>query len=456
MTNKPLNINVDYKAILEAIPGLHLILLPDPLFTIIAVGDTYLFATMTKRDEIIGRGLFEVFPDNPDDPAATGTNNLRKSLNIVLSEKIPHTMAVQKYDIQRPESDGGGFEERYWSPLNTPVLDKENQILYIIHRVEDVTELVKSQQKDLEQIKLAEKASYVEKRMMNFMEVLLKFTLMDFSVRANVGDKGDELDAIAVGLNTMSEELEAEIKRRREYEKQLEIKTEQLEISNKDLEYFAYIASHDLQEPLRMISSFLQLLEKKLKDKLDPEAKEYIDFAVDGAKRMKNMINDLLSYSRLISKKAEFEKLNDHQIVDDVLIDLSENIKEKEAKIKCLFLPEIIADKIKITRIFQNLICNALKFERKGFPPEVIIDCKENPEEYVFSIADNGIGIKKEYTEKIFLLFQRLNRNNNIPGTGIGLAECKKIVELHGGKIWVESQVDKGSTFYFTIKKNKS
>jgi len=446
---------IDYKALFEAVPGLYLVLLPDaPVYTIAAVSDSYLRATMTQREEITGRELFDVFPDNPDDPSATGTSNLKSSLEKVLNGKTPHSMAIQKYDIQRPETDGGGFEERYWSPLNTPVLNNKKEITYIIHQVEDVTELVRHQQKDIEQKKVSEKASYVEKRMMNFMEVLLKFTLMDFSIRAEVGDKGDELDAIAVGLNTMGEELDAEIKRRRNYERQLEIKSKQLEISNKDLEYFAYIASHDLQEPLRMISSFLQLLEKKLKDKLDTETKEYIDFAVDGSKRMKNMIEDLLSYSRLISKKSQFEKINTKEILKDVLTDLSEKIKETEAKINSNHLPEIIADKIKITRIFQNLISNSLKFSKKGIPPEITIDCKETPEEYLFSVTDNGIGIKKEYSEKIFLLFQRLNRNNNIPGTGIGLAECKKIVELHEGKIWVESELDKGSVFYFTINKN--
>ncbi len=353
-------------------------------------------------------------------------------------EKITH------YETVRKRKDGRKIDV---SLTLSPINDNGQKVTGIAMILRDISEK-KRIEKDL-----AEKANYMEKRMMDFMEVLLKFTLMDFSAKATIGDKGDELDAIALGLNTLSEELEAEIKRRKNYEKQLEIKSKQLEISNKDLEYFAYIASHDLQEPLRMISSFLQLLEKKLKNKLDPEAKEYIDFAVDGSKRMKNMINDLLSYSRLISKKTQFEKININQIFKEVVLDLSEKIKETEAKVNSSSLPEIIADKVKINRIFQNLISNSLKFLRKGVPPEITVDCKENAEEYLFSIKDNGIGIKKEYCEKIFLLFQRLNRNNNFPGTGIGLAECKKIVELHGGKIWVESEIDKGSAFYFTINK---
>jgi signal transduction histidine kinase len=445
---------VDYKAFFEAVPGLYLILLPNaPHYTIVAVSNSYLQATMTKRDEITGRGLFEVFPDNPDDPSATGTSNLKSSLEKVLGGKIAHTMAIQKYDIQRPEASGGGFEERYWSPLNTPVLNDKKEITYIIHQVEDVTELIRHQQKDAKQVIAIEKASYIEKRMNDFMEVLLKFTLMDFSVKAEVGNKGDELDAIAVGLNTLSEELEAEIKRRQKYEKELEIKSKQLEISNKDLEYFAYIASHDLQEPLRMISSFLQLLEKKLKNELDQDALDYIGFAVNGAKRMKNMIDDLLSYSRVISKKVQFENVNTNEILKEILFDLSEKIKETKATISNSTLPEIIADKVKITRLFQNLLCNALKFSREGVPLEISVEYEERPEEYLFWIKDNGIGIKKEYSQKIFLLFQRLNRSENVSGTGIGLAECKKIVELHGGKIWVESELNKGAIFYFTINK---
>jgi light-regulated signal transduction histidine kinase (bacteriophytochrome) len=233
-------------------------------------------------------------------------------------------------------------------------------------------------------------------------------------------------------------------------------KSEELARSNNELEQFAYVASHDLQEPLRMVSSFLQLLEKQLAGKLDKDSKEYIDFAVDGSKRMKNMIDDLLSYSRIISGKAQFEKTDINKILQDVKNNLRENIRVSEASIGYSKMPVMTADSIKMARLFQNLIANAIKFKTKNNKPVVEINCTEQPDAYLFSVKDNGIGMKKEYHEKIFLIFQRLNSKEEYPGTGIGLAECQKIVTLHGGKIWVESEQEKGSTFYFTVKKHPS
>lgn len=242
-----------------------------------------------------------------------------------------------------------------------------------------------------------------------------------------------------------------DITERKKIQAELDNKTEELARSNTELEQFAYIASHDLQEPLRMVSSYLQLLEKRYKDKLDQDAKDFISFAVDGSNRMRSLIHGLLEYSR-INRIKPFEEIDLTLLLKDVLGNLKTSIEENKAIIKISDLPKIYGDPILINQLFQNLIQNAIKF-RNTKDPEIEISCKEEKDEYLFSIKDNGIGIQKEYMDKIFVIFKRLNSREKYPGTGMGLAICKKIVERHGGKIWVESEFGKGSTFYFTIKK---
>jgi PAS domain S-box-containing protein len=230
----------------------------------------------------------------------------------------------------------------------------------------------------------------------------------------------------------------------------LEQKTKELERSNSELEQFAYVASHDLQEPLRTISSYVQLLASRYKDKLDSDANEFIDFAVDGSKRMRTLINSLLEYSR-VNRVKPFEWMELTDLMKEIQLDMKDQIKEANATIKYNGLPKIYGDVVLITQLFQNLIGNAIKF-RDDKKPEIKITSKRKNGEYIFGVEDNGIGIKDEYAEKIFVIFQRLNSRDKYPGTGIGLSICKKIVERHGGKIWVESEPGKGSKFYFTIK----
>ncbi len=230
----------------------------------------------------------------------------------------------------------------------------------------------------------------------------------------------------------------------------LEQKTKELERSNSELEQFAYVASHDLQEPLRTISSYVQLLASRYKDKLDKDANEFIEFAIDGSKRMRLLINSLLEYSR-VNRIKPFEWIEITDVLKEIQVDMKEQIKEAGVNIKHNGLPKIYGDTVLIGQLFQNLIGNAIKF-RSDNNPEIKISGKRKNGEYIFSVEDNGIGINKEYSEKIFIIFQRLNSREKYPGTGIGLSICKKIVERHGGKIWVESEPGKGSKFYFTIK----
>jgi PAS domain S-box-containing protein len=224
--------------------------------------------------------------------------------------------------------------------------------------------------------------------------------------------------------------------------------------SNKDLENFAYIASHDLQEPLRMVSSFSQLLEKKYEDKLDKDAHEYIYFVVDGARRMQELLNGLLSYSRIQTKGSIFNPVNLNQVLSKVQSNLELIIKERGAIINAGDLPEVFADEVQMIQVFQNLILNSIKFCESS--PRIFISSKTEEHNYTISLADNGIGIEPQYSQRIFLIFQRLHSREKYEGTGIGLAICKRIIERHGGTIWVESEPGKGSTFSFTIPRKRN
>jgi PAS domain S-box-containing protein len=237
---------------------------------------------------------------------------------------------------------------------------------------------------------------------------------------------------------------------RKRAEEALAQHTRALARSNADLEQFAYIASHDLQEPLRMVSSYLQLLERRYKDQLDTDAQEFIAYAVDGATRMQALINALLSYSRVGTRGKPFEPTDCAVILDRALANLKVAIEESDAVVTHDPLPTTMSDSVQLTQVFQNLIGNAVKFhgERR---PEIHIGAQRRDGEWLFSVRDNGIGIDPQHYERIFAIFQRLHTREEYPGAGIGLAICKKIVERHGGRIWVESQPGAGSTFYFTI-----
>jgi len=238
-----------------------------------------------------------------------------------------------------------------------------------------------------------------------------------------------------------------------ELNNRLKQRAEELAASNVELERFAYIASHDMQEPLRMITSFLQLFKKKYEDQIDETAEQYIHFAVDGADRMKKLITDLLEYSRIGSNKDSFEEVDIQALVNDVSAVFMNRIQETNAIIHFTNLPVLKGNKTQLFQLFQNLIGNALKYNDKSIP-EIEITGKDDGKYYLFSVRDNGIGIKPVFFEKIFVLFQRLHHKNEYSGTGIGLTVCKKIVERHNGKIWVESEPGIGSCFYFTISKH--
>jgi len=269
-----------------------------------------------------------------------------------------------------------------------------------------------------------------------------------------VGGRGqDELGLLAQRFNQMVAQLQATTVSKEELERAhdaLSKRTEDLVRSNVELDQFASVVSHDVQEPLRMVTAYVRLLETQYGGKLDKDADEFIGFAVDGAKRMQGLIDDLLAYSRVGTRGKEFTATDCNVVLARTLLNIKTAIDESGAQVTQDQLPTVPGDEFQLGQLLQNLIGNAIKY-RGERPAEIHVGCERDGEMWRFAVTDNGIGIDPEYTERIFVIFQRLHTRQEYPGTGIGLAICKKIVERHRGKIWVESEPGKGSTFYFTL-----
>ena len=243
-----------------------------------------------------------------------------------------------------------------------------------------------------------------------------------------------------------------DITARKQAEKTLRETVEELERSNKELEQFARITSHDLQEPLRQVRAYVQLLLDRHVDKLDGKAEQYLQFVYDGAARMSDLVSGLLAYSRVGARDVAPHLTSCQQALDAALANLQVSIAESRARVTHDELPTVTGEPMQLAQLFQNLIGNAVKFRRDGVTPEIHIGAKRGPDaNWVFRVEDNGIGIAPEFHEKVFLIFQRLHGREKDPGTGIGLAICQKIVEQHGGKIWIEPKTGEGSAFCFTL-----
>jgi PAS domain S-box-containing protein len=273
------------------------------------------------------------------------------------------------------------------------------------------------------------------------------------SVSANpvFDDKGNYKGALGMLTDISQRKLQEELLRKSEVD--LEIKNRELATKNTELEQFAYIASHDLQEPLRTVTSFTDLFKKQYKDKIDDMGQKYLYFIQQGTERMKTLITDLLDYSR-IGRGKEVKPVDCNEIINTVIADLHTAIEESKVEIKTEKLPVISGYKTEVKQLFQNLVVNAIKFRKKEVSPKIYISSEPINGGWEFKVQDNGIGIDEQFSERIFAIFQRLHTRNEYEGSGIGLSHCKKIVELHGGKIWVKSKPGEGSTFHFTILEN--
>jgi signal transduction histidine kinase len=384
----------DFRVLFESAPGLYLVL--TPALEIVAVSDAYLKATMTTRDGILGRGLFDVFPDNPDEVGATGTTNLRASLERVLQLRAPDAMAVQKYDIRRPESEGGGFEERFWSPINSPVLDRLGDVSYIIHRVEDVTEFVRLKRAQQE----------------------------------------------------VTQQMEAEVFRRGQ---ELQEANTRLRAANEDLAAFSYSVSHDLRAPLRTIDGFSQALLEDLGDKLDAQSRRHLERIRGGAQQMDQLIDGLLALSRVTRAELKVELVDVSGQAEMIAAELAR--QEPDRQVEVVIAPGMAAqcDVRLLTQVFQNLLGNAWKFTAKKAHARIEVGTVSHDGGAAYFVRDDGAGFDDKYADKLFGVFQRLHDPAEFSGTGIGLSIVQRIVERHGGRIWAEGKVDQGATFYFTL-----
>ncbi|HYU91783.1 MAG TPA: ATP-binding protein [Gemmatimonadales bacterium] len=394
----------DFRLLFEGAPGLYLVLTPD--LRIVAVSEAYLRATMTQRDAILGRGLFDVFPDNPADPAATGVANLRASLDRVRGQHVADTMAVQKYDIRRPESEGGGFEERFWSPTNSPVLDEKGEVVYIIHRVEDVTEFVR-------------------------------------------------LKAMGSEVRTRAEKMEAEVYLRAqevaEANRHLAQLAAQLENANQELESFSYSVSHDLRAPLRVIDGFSLALLEDYGTSLPREGQDLLARVRQQAQRMAQLIEDLLEFSRLGRKPLDVTSVDLAALVQAVVQELQQANADRTVAVTVAPLPPAMGDRALLRQVLTNLIGNAFKFTRQRPDAQVEIGFRDDNGERVYYVRDNGAGFDMQYASKLFGVFQRLHPAADFEGTGVGLALVQRIIHRHGGRVWGEGQVNEGATFQFTL-----
>jgi PAS domain S-box-containing protein len=355
-----------------------------------------------RREELIGKNDYDFFPKSEAD-FFTGRDREVLANGVVID--IPEEPIHTRHGV------------RYLHTKKVPILDERGAPRYLLGISEDITEQ-----------KMA-------------AEALLK-------AHENLEGKVRERTAELSRLNAA---LESEIRERRSVEAALAHHAAELSRSNRELEQYAYVASHDLQEPLRMVTSYVELLQERYQGRLDDAAQDFIGYALDGAQRMKRLIDDLLAYSRVATRRQEPQPTDSAAALADALDNLRLAVEESNATVTHDALPTVLAVDTQLRQLFQNLVGNALKFRRED-PPRVHVAATSGADAWTFSIADNGVGIERRFHDEVFMIFRRLH-GREYAGTGIGLAVCKKIVEQHGGRIWLESEPGRGTTFHFTLPK---
>ena len=495
--HQKLNAISDFKAMFESAPGAYLILLPD--LTIDAVSDEYLQATMTQRNKIIGKNIFVVFPDNPDDKTADGVSNLNASLSRVLKLRKADEMAIQKYDIRKPD---GIFEERYWAPLNKPVLNASGEVVYIIHSVRNVTKDImhdreikrKSEEirdlydeapcgyfsvnadivitninhtllkwlgyelQEVTGIKLFHELLSPESRQAHletFNELFAKYIqqgfINDMEYEFQRKD-GTTFPAVVNSIAVFDENGSFVRSRSTVFDNTERKKAEiQLKTANRELEAFSYSISHDLRAPLRVINGYSSMLEEDFGKDMPEDAKQLMSVISTNTRKMAELIDGLLEFSRLGKRELFKMTINTGRMVEGICNDLKEQHKERIIEFKVNNLPNIEADRITLQQVWINLISNAVKYTNQKPVALIQIGAVPKHDEVIFYVRDNGVGFDMRYVEKLFGVFQRLHSVEEFEGSGVGLALAQRIITKHGGRIWAEGKVNEGATFFFSI-----
>ncbi|MBI5514959.1 MAG: response regulator [Deltaproteobacteria bacterium] len=521
---------LDYQRLFEGAPGLYLVLRPDPpRFTIVGASDAYLRATLTERNAVLGRGLFEVFPDNPDEPQATGVRNLRASLLRVLATHKPDTMAVQKYDLQRPEHEGGGFEERYWSPVNAPVLAASGELAWLLHRVEDVTDSVQMRLSGTDQQdRWAAELARANHRMAHQRDVLDRFFSLSLDLLCIAGSDGyfkrvnpafgilgyttDELLStpfldlvhpedreatvaevakLAQGVPTLR--FENRFRRKdgayrwlswtsapdaagtlyavarditdqkitaeaiQTLQRSLEVRAEELlrardraEQESSFKSRFLAGMSHELRTPLNAIIGFSELLEQEAFGPLNPRQRSYVENVLSAGRHLLAIINDVLDLSRIEAGRMELSReWTRLGVIVDAVLGVVRPLADKQGvtlTVTCPALPELYADPMRVKQVLFNVLSNAIKFNRPG--GAVRLAATAEGSQLVVRVEDTGVGIRREDLPRLFREFERIESllGPRPEGTGLGLSLSRRLVELHGGTITLESEPEVGTT----------
>jgi signal transduction histidine kinase/CHASE3 domain sensor protein len=393
------NSRAELSSLFESLPGLYLVLTPE--LKIVAVSDAYLNATMTTREGILGRGLFEVFPDNPEDLEATGVSNLQASLDRVRRTGMADTMAIQKYDVRRPD---GVFEVHYWSPVNSPVLGANHEIKYIVHRVENVTEFMRQK---------------------------------------------SQTPGSTEALSAKVQQMEAEVF---QSSQKLQATNQQLEAANKELESFSYSVSHDLRAPLRAISGFALAIEESSAGRLDDTQRGYLQRVRAATDRMGLLIDDLLALARVTRVEMAMQPVDLSGIARSIVAELERGQSDRKTEVTIEDNLQTVGDPRLLRVALENLLGNAWKFTAKK--PDAAIafrHCPAQPAFVGFQVSDNGAGFDMRYSSKLFTPFQRLHAQGEFPGTGIGLATVQRIMRRHGGGVRAEGEPGQGAAFSFEL-----
>jgi len=453
------HVTPDFQLLFESIPGLYLVL--DLEYTILAVSDNYLRATMTQREQILGRGIFEVFPDNPDDPQASGVRNLRASLDRVRHNGVPDTMPVQKYDVRKPESLGGTFEERYWSPINSPVFDGTRQLIYIIHRVEDVTEFIRLTQATTDQSKLTrelqdrsvkmESEVFMRSRELAEANAQLEQARQDLEHR--VQQRTHDLKTALTALQEMAATLERRVDERTAA---LQAANEKLQEHDRLKSSLVSIVSHELRTPITSLRGYVENMLDGFPGPLTEKQSYYLTRMLQNLERLARMLRDLLDLSRIEGGHATLNlaPVCLSELLEDAVEGFQPVARQKSITMRLdveCEQPVIHADRDKLHQVVTNLLDNATKYSPEGGRVEINIHVRDE-RSLQLCVKDSGCGIQPEELGHIFDPFYRGHEAVRLTqGSGLGLTITKRLVELHKGQIWIESDSTTGTRCYVTF-----